>query len=163
MVDVRFEGGGAGSSAASTTSSAAPTHGDGSQPDARSVAPARRSTVELIRTITADLSMLARKEVELARQEVQEGLMARAKAAGALAAAAILVLFVVGFLGLAAAEALDGVMRPWASRLVVAGGFLLLAGAAVLVGRAKQPPLTPKETKRTVKEDVQWAKRQLTR
>jgi hypothetical protein len=161
MVDVRFEGG--ETSSASTTGSDTRTGGDGSQPDARSVAPARLSTIELIRTITADLSMLARKEVELARQEVQEGLMARAKAAGALAAAAILGLFVVGFLGLAVAEALDGVMRPWASRLVVAGGFLLLAGAAVLVGRAKRPPLTPKETKRTVKEDVQWAKRQLTR
>ncbi|MGH2590799.1 MAG: phage holin family protein [Actinomycetota bacterium] len=143
MVDVRFEGGG-------TSSAASPTG-------------PRRSTVELFRTIAADLSTLARKEVELARQEVQEGLMARARAAGALAAAAILGLFVVGFLGLAVAEALDGVMRPWASRLVVAGGFLLLSGAAVLIGRAKQPPLTPKETKRTVKEDVQWAKRQLTR
>jgi hypothetical protein len=143
MVDVRFDGEGA----SSATSPTGP----------------RRSTVELIRTIAADLSTLARKEVELARQEVQEGLMARARAAGALAAAAILGLFVVGFLGLAAAEALDGVMRPWASRLVVAGVFLLLAAAAVLIGRAKQPPLTPKETKRTVKEDVQWAKRQLTR
>jgi putative superfamily III holin-X len=128
-------------------------------------APARRSTFELLRTIGVDLSTLAKKEVELARQEVTEGLMARAKAVGALAAAAVLALFVVGFLGLAAAEALDGLMRPWASRLVVAGGFLLLAGFAALFGarRAKRPSLVPEETKRTVKEDVEWAKRQLKR
>jgi YihY family inner membrane protein len=125
----------------------------------------RRSTVELLRTIGVDLSTLAKKEVELARQEVMEGLMARAKAAGALAAAAVLGLFVVGFVGLTAAEALDGVMRPWASRLVVAGCFLLLAGVAALFGarRAKRPSLAPQETKRTVKEDVEWAKRQLKR
>jgi YihY family inner membrane protein len=128
-------------------------------------APGRRSTVELLRTIGVDLSTLAKKEVELARQEVTDGLMARAKAAGALAAAAVLGLFVMGFLGLAAAEALDGLMRPWASRLVVAGCFLLLAGVAVLFGarRAKRPSLAPVETKRMVKEDVEWAKRQLKR
>jgi NADH:ubiquinone oxidoreductase subunit 6 (subunit J) len=80
-------------------------------------------------------------------------------------AAGVLALFVVGFFGLAAAEALDGLMRPWASRLVVAVFFLLLAGIAVLFGkqRAKRPSLTPEETKRTVKEDVAWAKRQLKR
>ena len=91
--------------------------------------------------------------------------MARAKAAGAFAAAGVLALFVVGFLGLAAAEALDGLMRPWASRLVVAVCFLLLAGIAALFGmrRAKRPSLSPEETKRTVKEDVEWAKRQLKR
>ncbi|MEX2204166.1 MAG: phage holin family protein [Actinomycetota bacterium] len=153
MVDVRFEEG--------------TEQGDGraqaTLPPA--VAPARRSTVELLRTIGVDLTTLAKKEVELARQEVMEGVMARAKAAGALAAAAVLALFVVGFLGLAAAEALDGLMRPWASRLVVAVFFLLLAGIAAMFGkqRAKRTSLTPEETKRTVKEDVAWAKRQLKR
>lgn len=153
VVDVRFEEG--------------TGQGDGRGPATLPppVAPARRSTVELLRTIGVDLSTLAKKEVELARQEVMEGVMARVKAVGAFAAAAVLALFVVGFLGLAAAEALDGLMRPWASRLVVAVGFLLLAGVAVLFGarRAKRPSLSPEETKRTVKEDVEWAKRQLKR
>ena len=156
VVDVRFEAGAEAS--------------DGRDDPARAtlpppVTPGRRSTVELIRTIGLDLSTLAKKEVELARQEVMEGVMARAMAAGAFVAAGVFALFVVGFLGLAAAEALDGVMRPWASRLVVAVCYLLLAGIAVLFGkqRAKKPSLTPEETKRTVKEDVEWAKRQLKR
>lgn len=153
MVDVRFEG----------TSEEANGHAQATLPPP--AAPGRRSTVELLRTIGVDLSTLAKKEAELARQEVMEGLMARAKAAGAFVAAAVLRLFVVGFLGLAAAEALDGLMRPWASRLVVAGGFLLLAGLAALFGarRAKRPSLVPEKVKRTVKEDVEWAKRQLKR
>jgi membrane protein len=153
VVDVRF---GAGTE-----------EGDGGAraPVPSPVTSGRRSTVELLRTIGVDLSTLAKKEVELARQEVMEGVMARAKAAGAFAAAGVLALFVVGFLGLAAAEALDGVMRPWTSRLVVGVCFMLLAGGAVLFGarRAKRPSLVPEETKRTVKEDVEWAKRQLKR
>jgi membrane protein len=153
VVDVRFEAGG--------------KQGDGraQAPPPPPVTPGRRSTVELIRTIGVDLSTLAKKEVELAKQEVMEGVMARAKAAGAFAAAGVLALFVVGFLGLAAAEALDGLMRPWASRLVVAVGFLLLVGIAATFGmrRAKHPSLAPEETKRTVKEDVAWAKQQLKR
>lgn len=153
VVDVRFEG----------TSEGGNGHAQAPLPPVE--VPSRRSTVELIRTIGVDLSTLAKKEVELARQEVMEGVMARAMAAGAFVAAGVLALFVVGFFGLAAAEALDGVMRPWASRLVVAVCFLLLAGIAVLFGkqRAKRPSLTPEETKRTVKEDVAWAKRQLKR
>jgi YihY family inner membrane protein len=153
VVDVRFEAGA--------------EQGDGRAQSTLPppVTPGRRSTVELIRTIGVDLSTLAKKEVELAKQEVMEGVMARAKAAGAFVAAGVLALFVVGFLGLAAAEALDGLMRPWASRLVVAVFFLLLAGLAALFGtrRAKRPTLAPVETKRTVKEDVEWAKRQLKR
>jgi YihY family inner membrane protein len=153
VVDVRFEG----------TSEGGNGHAQAPPPPVE--VPGRRSTVELIRTIGVDLSTLAKKEVELARQEVMEGVMARAMAAGAFVAAGVLALFVVGFFGLAAAEALDGLMRPWASRLVVAVFFLLLAGIAVLFGkqRAKRPSLTPEETKRTVKEDVAWAKRQLKR
>jgi len=153
VVDVRFEG----------TSEGGNGHAQAPPPPVD--VPRRRSTVELIRTIGVDLSTLAKKEVELARQEVMEGVMARAMAAGAFIAAAVLALFVVGFLGLAAAEALDGLLRPWASRLVVAVCFLLLAGIAVVFGkqRARRPSLTPEETKRTVKEDVAWAKRQLKR
>lgn len=153
VVDVRFGG----------TSEGGNGHAQAPPPPVE--VPGRRSTVELIRTIGVDLSTLAKKEVELAKQEVMEGVMARAMAAGAFAAAGVLALFVVGFLGLAAAEALDGIMRPWASRLVVAVFFLLIAAIAVLFGkqRAKRPSLTPEETKRTVREDVEWAKRQLKR
>jgi hypothetical protein len=124
-----------------------------------------RSTLQLLRSISGDTVTLVRKEVELARQEIVEALTARAKAAAALAAAGVMGLFILGFLGLAAAAALDNVVRPWASRLIVAGGFLLLAGGVAMfgVGRMKRPPMAPKETKRTVKEDVEWARAQLKR
>jgi hypothetical protein len=124
-----------------------------------------RSTVDLVRSIAGDTSTLVRKQVELAKQEVVEGIAAKVKGAAALGAAGVLGLFVIGFLGLAAASALDLVMEPWASRLVVAGGFLLLAAIAGLVGLRvmKKGSIAPEETKRTVKEDVEWARQQLKR
>lgn len=128
-------------------------------------APNQQGTLELIRSIAADTSTLVRKEVELAKQEIKEAIAARVKAVAALAVAGALGLLTLVFLGAAGAWALDGVLRPWAARLVVAGGFLLLAGGAALfgLGRMKRPPLAPEETKRTVKEDVRWAKAQLKR
>jgi YihY family inner membrane protein len=124
-----------------------------------------RSTPELIKAIAGDTATLVRKEVELARHEVIEALVARAKAAGAFGAAGILALFMVVFLGIAGGLALSLVMAAWAAFLIVAGVFLLLALGAVLFAklRLKAPPMAPEETKRTVKEDVEWAKAQLRR
>lgn len=123
------------------------------------------STAELVRAIATDLSELTRKELELARHEVTEAVRARALGAGMLAAAGIAALLAVVFLALAGASALDRVLSEWLARLVVGGGFLLVAGAAALAGRSKlqRPPLEPEETKRTVKEDIEWAKTQLRR
>ena len=87
------------------------------------------------------------------------------KAAGSLAAVGLLFMFMLIFLALAGAAALDIVLPSWASRLIVAGGFLILALPVALFGlrRLKRPSLAPEETKRTMKEDVQWAKQQLKR
>ena len=71
----------------------------------------QRSTMELVRDIAADSSTLVRKEVELAKQELMEAVVARLMGAGALAAAGLFAIFLVGFLGLAAAAALDLVRR----------------------------------------------------
>jgi uncharacterized membrane protein YqjE len=124
-----------------------------------------KSTVELLRSIGTDSATLVRKEMELARHEIVEAVSARIKAALAAATAGVLALMALGFFALGAAAALDNVMRPWASRLVVGGAFAVMAMAALAFGalRAKRPPLAPEETKRTVKEDVEWARTQLKR
>jgi uncharacterized membrane protein YqgA involved in biofilm formation len=130
-----------------------------------STPPDQQSTIGLVRAIATDTSTLVRKEVELARQELMAGVKSRVVGAAAFGAAAVLGLLIVIFLALAAAEALDLVFAPWLSRLIVAGAFLLMAAGAALFGlrRMKKPSLAPEETKRTVKEDVEWAKAQLKR
>ncbi len=125
----------------------------------------RRSTPQLVRSIASDTATLVKKEVELARQEIVEAIVARLKAAAALLAAGVFVMLAVIFLGSAAAYALENVVSPWVARLIVGGSFLLLAGLAAAVGllRAKRPPLKPELTVETVKEDIEWAKTQLKR
>lgn len=121
--------------------------------------------MRLVRTIADDTATLIRKEAELARIELVDALNARLRAAIALVGAAVLGLFVLVFLGLAAEAALDGVMVDWAARLVVAGGAFLLIAMALLFARVKlrSPSMVPEETVRTVKEDMEWAKAQLKR
>jgi len=73
-------------------------------------------------------------------------------------------LFVLGFVGLAGAAALDLVLPQWAAYLIVAGVYLTLAAIAALVGRqALTAPATPERTKQAVKEDLEWAKSKLQR
>ena len=118
----------------------------------------------LIRSIGADLSLLIRQQVALAKEEVR-GIAAEKATGGALlAAAAVFALFVLGFASLAGAAALDLVLPRWAALLIVAGIYLVLAVIAVLIGRnALAAPATPERTKQTVKEDLEWAKRKLQR
>ena len=124
-----------------------------------------RSTLQLVRDIATDTATLVRKEVELARQELMTAVMARLKASGALAAAGAMALFGLIYLGIAAGAALSIVLPRWLAWLIVGGAFFVLAGGAALFGlrKLKHPPMAPEETKRTVKEDVEWAKAQLKR
>jgi hypothetical protein len=124
-----------------------------------------RSTVDLVRSIGTDGSLLFRKEIELAKQEVKEGITARVQAIIALSVAGVMGLFAFGYLLAAGAAGLDEALQPWASRLVVAGVLLLVVAVAVMAGisRLKSPPLTPVKTKETIKEDVEWARAALKR
>jgi cytochrome c biogenesis protein CcdA len=125
----------------------------------------QRSTLQLVRDIAGDTATLVRKEVELAKQEITEAITARIKAAAALAVAGVMGFFVVFFGAFGVAEGLAHTVQRWLAFLIVAAGFLLVAGGAAFFGlqHLKKPPLAPEETKRTVKEDVEWAKAQLKR
>ncbi len=126
--------------------------------------PRELSTTRLVGRVAGDVGTLVKKEAELARQEITEGISAKMKGAAAFAAAAALGLFVLGFLGAAGAAALALVMPTWAALLIVAGGFVLLAGGAALFGMAHMKrPVAPEQAKRTIKEDVEWARAQLRR
>lgn len=125
---------------------------------------ARRRIPLLLRAIRDDMSLLARQQLELGKQEFKEIASEKAAGAGLLTAAAILGLFMLGFLAFAGAEALDITLPRWAAFLIVAGVFLVLAAIALFAGRqALASHATPERTKETVKEDVAWAKRRFKR
>jgi len=127
--------------------------------------PRELSTMQLVGRVAGDARALVRKELELARQEVTEGLTARMQGAAAFGAAAVMGLFLVGFLAAAAAAALALVMPLWAALLIVAGVFLVAAVMAALIGRGrmKSRTIAPEKAKANMKEDVEWARAQLRR
>lgn len=120
---------------------------------------------EIVRSIVTELQRLFRAHVELAKQELAEAATARAIGAVGAIVAGVAALFALGFLGSAAAFALDNVVPAWASRLIVAGGFLLVTavGGLVTARKLRHPPTLPEATQRTLKEDAEWARTQLRR
>jgi hypothetical protein len=124
-----------------------------------------QSTPQLVRSIATDTSTLVRKEIELAKQEVAEGLKAKALGGAALGAAGLFGLLGLLFGLVTAVAALSIVLPHWLAALIVAGSLFLVAGMAAIVGigAMKKKGPAPTETVRTVKEDVEWARAQLKR
>jgi hypothetical protein len=107
---------------------------------------------------------LVRQEVELAKIEVKEAVSAKAKGIALMVAAGVMALFAIIFLALAGAAALDLVLPRWAANLIVGGVFVLIALVLMLAARpALRASATPELTQQTLKEDAQWAKKQLAR
>jgi hypothetical protein len=123
-----------------------------------------KPTPALVADIASDIGLLARKEMQLAREEITEGVVARVIAIASMGVAGVFGLMALLFGGLAGAAALAYLLPGWAANLIVAGAFVLMAGPALLVARAraKRPSLAPTETARTLKEEVEWARQKLT-
>jgi uncharacterized membrane protein YqjE len=112
--------------------------------------------------VADDLRMLVRKELELARIELMEGLKAQVIGAGVIAFALLGLL--PGFLfGLVALALWLPVSREIGFALV-AGGLAAFALLGALIGwrimRRRRPRLD--RSVASIKEDVRWAREQLT-
>jgi hypothetical protein len=108
---------------------------------------------------------LARKHVELAKLEVAEAASARVQGLGMFAAAAVVMMYAVGFAAAAGAAALALVLPVWASILIVTALLIAIAGVLSLAGRRalRSAPAAAERTRETLKEDARWAKRQMGR
>jgi uncharacterized membrane protein YqjE len=121
-----------------------------------------RSTAELVMDVADDLRMLIRKELELARIELMEGLKAQLIGGGLIALAVISVLPAMLF-GLFALV----YWLPFSVEVsyAIVGGAMLF-GAVVLIGigirimKSRRPSLD--KSVASIKEDVRWAREQLT-
>ncbi|MBV8387852.1 MAG: phage holin family protein [Acidimicrobiia bacterium] len=123
---------------------------------------AEPSLGELIAAMTNDMSLLVRKEMELAKVEIKEEVSQAGKAAGAFGGTAIAGYMALLFLSFALALGLSALMPDGLAFLIV--GVLYGAGAGVLFAqareRAKEIDPVPQQTVETIKEDVAWAKAQ---
>lgn len=124
---------------------------------------ADRSLGELFGEMSAGLSALIRKEMELARVELKEEAVQAGKAGGQLGIGAFAGYLAVLLLSFALAWGLnDALDSSWAGFAIV--GLLYGIAAAVLLqqGRQRLKDLNPvpEQTVATLKEDIQWAKEQ---
>jgi uncharacterized membrane protein YqjE len=116
-----------------------------------------KSTVDLIRRASDQLSHLVRDEIELARTELTEKGKRAGLGAGMFGAAGVVALFGVAALLTGAILAIALVLPAWAAALIIGGGLFLLAGLVAAVGRAslkRAMPAAPSKTIESVRADV---------
>lgn len=124
----------------------------------------KASLGELFSRLTADLSKLVRDEVELAKVEITQTVQSARTAGLSFGAAGVLGLTAFVLLSFAAAWGLSEVVPEGVAFLIVGGIYGVVA--LVLFAMGKQSlktakPVLPEQTVETLKEDVAWAKQQM--
>lgn len=125
----------------------------------------RRPLGTVVASAVEGLRTLARQHVELAKLEVGEAASVRAVGVGMMAAAAVVVMYAIGFVAAAGAAALALVWPVWAAILTVAVLMIVVSLVLVAVGRRAMRTAPPAGalTRETLKEDARWAKQQIGR
>jgi uncharacterized membrane protein YqjE len=125
------------------------------------------STGELLKGLADDATTLIRQEILLARQELQEGLTASAKASAMLVAAGVLGLYGFFFLLYTIGVAIGG--PEWLGFAIVTVVLLIVVAVLGLIGRnrlaaSKVAPEKAKAELQTtaneLKEEITWGKPQ---
>jgi uncharacterized membrane protein YqjE len=117
-----------------------------------------RSVSQILQEMVNHLTEIIRSEVQLARTEIGKDLSQVAKAGGYLIVGAVLSLYALGFVLLAAVYALETRMAPWLSAILVgvAAGLIAMIFFSVGRKRIKQTSLRPDQTIQSLKENIRW-------
>jgi uncharacterized membrane protein YqjE len=118
---------------------------------------AERSTGELIKQMSEQVSTLVRDELKLAQLEMTRKGKQAGVGAGMLGGGGVIALYGIGCLIACAIIAISRELAPWLSALVVGAALLAVAGIAALIGKSrlqKATPPIPQEAVQSVKADV---------
>jgi Putative Actinobacterial Holin-X, holin superfamily III len=119
------------------------------------------SNRELLQHVAQDAVLLAKKEIELAKAELKADLKNEIAMAKGLTVAGLCAIWTVAMMLVAGAMALGTAIPEWAAALIVAAAVLLVGTVAGLLGWGKRVKEPLETTRRTIKEDVQWAKERI--
>jgi hypothetical protein len=119
------------------------------------------STRELVREITRKATLLARKEIDLAKTEIKADLQSELATAKGLGIAAVVALLGLNGLFVALILALGRVMPGWLAALLVAGVFLAGGGIIGYASWTRRVTSPLARTRRMLRETAQWAKERL--
>ncbi len=131
--------------------------------DVRDSAEDKESLGDLFSQLTADMSRLVRDEVELAKVEINETVRNARTAGVSFGVAGFLGLMAFVLLSFAGAWGLTEVVPTGVAFLIVGGVYGLVALVLAAFGRQKVKAAkpVPEQTVETLKEDVTWAKQQM--
>lgn len=115
-------------------------------------------TRDLLSRLVQDTTELVKKQVQLARSEIERDLRSEIAMAKGIGVAAVCMLLGLNMLLVAFVFALTALMPGWAAALLVAAGVLVVGAVAGFVGWEYRVTRPLERTRRTLKEDVQWAK-----
>jgi len=119
------------------------------------------SNRQLIGQVIDSARELAKKEIELAKSELRADIKAEVATAKGLGVAGLCAIWSVGLMLVACALALGKVIPEWAAALIVAAVVLAVGTVAGLIGWKKRVTKPLEATRRTLMEDVTWAKERL--
>lgn len=116
-----------------------------------------RSTGELVKLLSEQVSVLVRAELKLAQLELTRKGKQAGSGAGMMGGGGLIALYGVGCLIACAVIAISGVVSAWLAALIVGAALLAIAAVSALMGRArlrKATPPVPEEAVARIKTDV---------
>jgi hypothetical protein len=120
-----------------------------------------RSLAELVRELSDQTSMLARKEIELAKAEMAIKAKRLGIGVGAFGGAGLVGVLALGALTATLILALATAMDGWLAALIVTATYVAVAGVLALTGKSRvkagAPPV-PERAIDSAKQDVDYAK-----
>jgi Flp pilus assembly protein TadB len=121
----------------------------------------KRSTGDLVKAMSEQVSVLIRDELKLAQLELASKGKQAALGAGMFGTSGVVALYGVGCLIACAIIAISGVVAAWLAALIVGVALLAAAGVAALLGRQRvqrAAPPVPSEAVASIKADVEEIK-----
>jgi len=116
---------------------------------------------DLLGEITGKVTLLAKKEVELARTELGADLASELAMGKGLAVAAVMGILGVNMLLVAAAFALAVYLPAWLAAVLIGAVLVVMAGILGYVSWMRRVTEPLVATRKTLREDAQWAKERL--
>jgi uncharacterized membrane protein YqjE len=120
-----------------------------------------RSTGELVKQLSEQVTVLIRDELKLAQLEMTRKGKQAGVGAGLLGGSGVVALYGVGCLIACAIIAISGAVAAWLAALIVGAVLLAVAGIGALIGKGrlqKATPPVPEQAVDSVKTDVEEIK-----
>lgn len=120
-----------------------------------------RSTGDLVKQLSEQVSTLVREELKLAQLEMTRKGKQAGISFGMFGGSALVALYGLGCLIACVIIAISGAVAAWLSALIIGAALLTVAGILALLGKGrlrKATPPTPKEALASVKSDVETIK-----